>query len=264
MAHKNGFIWYELLTTDPDAAIKFYSDVVGWAVTDSGMPGGRYDICNVGKRGVAGIMKMPQHLHGIHVPPHWGGYIHVDHVDAMAEAIKATRGAIHRGPEDIPHVGRFAVAADPQGGTFTLFKPAPMEQDMPPRPAHGSVGTVSWHELVTTDWSAAWAFYSEHFGWTKSESMDMGPMGTYEIFSTNDLPQTGAMMNAPEEMRAHMRGPFWTHYFVVDDINAAKSRVEAGGGTVTMGPRPVPGGSWILQGTDPQGARFALVAPTQQ
>jgi predicted enzyme related to lactoylglutathione lyase len=28
-----------------------------------------------------------------------------------------------------------------------------------------------------------------------------------------------------------------------------------------MGPHQVPGGSWILQGLDPQGAMFALLEP---
>ncbi len=263
MAQKNDFIWYELLTTDPDAAVKFYNAVVGWTITDSGMPGDRYDICNAGKRGVAGIMEMPEHLREIKVPPHWGGYIHVDDVDAMADKVKAAGGAIHRGPDDIPHVGRFAVAADPQGGTFTLFKPAPMRSETTAMPPHDAIGMVNWHELVTTEWPAAWNFYSGLFGWTKAESIDMGPNGTYEMFSTNDLPSTGAMMNAPEAMRPHMRGPFWTYYFVVDEINAAKGRVEAEGGAVTMGPHQVPGGSWILHGTDPQGAHFALVATPQ-
>ena len=233
--------------------------MVGWKIAGAGMPGGRYDICNVGARGVAGIMKMPPNLREMNVKPHWGGYIQVDDADAMAEKVKATGGAIYRGPDDIPYVGRFAVAADPQGGTFTLFTPSPAEYEMPPMPARDATGMISWHELVTTDWPAAWSFYSAHFGWTKSESLDMGPMGTYEIFSTSDLPQTGGMMNAPNEMRAHMQDAFWTHYFVVDDINDAKARVQAAGGTVEMGPHEVPGGSWILQGTDPQGARFALM-----
>ena len=30
---------------------------------------------------------------------------------------------------------------------------------------------------------------------------------------------------------------------------------------VKMGPMEVPGGQWVLQGQDPQGAYFALVAP---
>ena len=30
MAKRGEFVWYELMTTDPEAAKKFYSDVVGW------------------------------------------------------------------------------------------------------------------------------------------------------------------------------------------------------------------------------------------
>jgi predicted enzyme related to lactoylglutathione lyase len=35
--------------------------------------------------------------------------------------------------------------------------------------------------------------------------------------------------------------------------------VKANGGQVINGPMEVPGGSWIVQGKDPQGAMFALV-----
>ena len=31
------FIWYELLTTDQDAAIRFYQNVVGWSAADQTM-----------------------------------------------------------------------------------------------------------------------------------------------------------------------------------------------------------------------------------
>ena len=51
----------------------------------------------------------------------------------------------------------------------------------------------------------------------------------------------------------------WSHYFRVADIDAATAAVRAGGGTVMTGPMEVPGGDWIIQGTDPQGAFFALV-----
>ena len=42
-------------------------------------------------------------------------------------------------------------------------------------------------------------------------------------------------------------------------IAQAKESIEANGGTVAMGPHEVPGGDWIVIGTDPQGAEFALV-----
>ena len=43
------------------------------------------------------------------------------------------------------------------------------------------------------------------------------------------------------------------------DIDAAADRVTAGGGTILNGPMEVPGGAWIIQASDPQGAMFALV-----
>jgi Predicted enzyme related to lactoylglutathione lyase len=53
----------------------------------------------------------------------------------------------------------------------------------------------------------------------------------------------------------------WTFYVNVEGIDAAIERLTTHGGTVQMGPQEVPGGSWIVQATDPQGVPFALVAP---
>src|SRR5437762_7475495 len=39
------------------------------------------------------------------------------------------------------------------------------------------------------------------------------------------------------------------------------STIPSGGGQVLNGPHQVPGGSWIIQCFDPQGAMFALVGP---
>jgi uncharacterized protein len=53
--------------------------------------------------------------------------------------------------------------------------------------------------------------------------------------------------------------PAWLFYFTVGDIDVAVEKVKAGGGMVLNGPMEVPGGAWIIQATDPQGAMFALV-----
>jgi len=66
----------------------------------------------------------------------------------------------------------------------------------------------------------------------------------------------GGMMNKVP----HIPVSTWTFYFHVDSINAAIQRVTAGGGKVLNGPMQVPGGAWIIQGQDPQGAMFSLVS----
>ena len=52
----------------------------------------------------------------------------------------------------------------------------------------------------------------------------------------------------------------WAYYFTVDGIDAGAERIKEAGGQVLMGPQEVPGGQWIVQGMDPQGANFALVS----
>jgi hypothetical protein len=66
----------------------------------------------------------------------------------------------------------------------------------------------------------------------------------------------GGMMTKPPMVPV----PVWGYYFNVDTIQAAIERVKAGGGTIVNGPHQVPGGQWIVQGVDPQGANFALVS----
>ena len=53
-------------------------------------------------------------------------------------------------------------------------------------------------------------------------------------------------------------------YFRVPDINAAAERVKKNGGTILNGPMEVPGGDWIVNAMDPQGAAFSLHARKAQ
>ena len=127
---------------------------------------------------------------------------------------------------------------------------------MPASVAPGGPGHVGSHELYASDWESAFAFYAGQFGWTKATSVDMGPMGTYQLFAAGGDP-IGGMMTKPQSMPS----PAWQYYFNVGEIDAAVARVTSNGGQVLHGPHEVPGGSWIVQAMDPQGAMFALVAP---
>jgi len=248
------FCWYELMTTDVVAATAFYETVVGWGIKDSGMPGMAYSILSVEGVGIGGMMALPEEAGKAGVRPGWLGYVWVADVDAAAERVKAAGGAIHKSGTDIPGVGRFSVVADPQGAIFYLFRDAGGER--PPTPAPWTPGLIGWHELHAGEQEAAFAFYAGQFGWTKGEAFDMGgAVGTYQLFATGGAEAVGGMMN---KMDAFPR-PFWLYYFSVGNIDAASARVTGAGGQVLNGPQEVPGGAWILQCLDPQGAMFALV-----
>ncbi|WP_294132890.1 VOC family protein [Sphingobium sp.] len=257
MTDRNGqFFWVELMTSDPQAALAFYTDVVGWTKMPFGEDGG-YTLV-VGSAGpLGGVMAIPAEAKECGMTPWWGGYIASADVDADAARLVAAGGSIKRPAEDIDGVGRFAVMGDPGGATFMLLKgSSPDGMEAPPPMAMGHVG---WHELYSGNFDADMAFYTGQFGWTEGEAMDMGDMGIYQLVSQtggSDFPSmSGGIMPVPKEMPA----PLWLFYFVVGDIDAAAARVTAGGGTILHGPSEVPGGSWIVQLLDPQGAMFALV-----
>jgi predicted enzyme related to lactoylglutathione lyase len=249
------FVWYELMTTDMEAAEAFYRAVIGWDAKAWGAPGVRYTIMSAGERPVAGLMSLPEEARQAGLRPGWVGYIYADDVDAATERVRQAGGAVHRAPADIPGVGRFSVVADPQGAMFMLFKPSG-GANPPARPM--TPGHVGWRELYASDWASAFDFYAAQFGWTKADAVDMGPMGTYQLFAAGSAP-IGGMMNKPESVPS----PAWLYYFNVAEVDAAAARVTDHGGQVLMGPLQVPGGSWILQCMDPQGAMFALVAPSR-
>jgi len=115
------------------------------------------------------------------------------------------------------------------------------------------LGEFSWNELATDDWQAAWAFYSGLFGWRKDDAMDMGEMGTYQIFNRG-AHQLGGFFDKPAEMPA----PAWIFYVRVADADEAAKKAEELGGRILNGPMDVPGGDRIAQLADPQGAVFAV------
>jgi uncharacterized protein len=248
----NNFCWYELMTPDVDAAKSFYGRVIGW-MADAMGGDNSYTILSTEGRGVAGILEKSAGLDG-QAQSAWLGYIEVEDCEEAARRIEAAGGTIHRQPADIPGVGRFAVVADPQGAIFYIMSLLPQEAP-PPLPKYAP-GTAGWRELNAEDWAAAFDFYSTQFGWTKDEAMDMGPMGTYQLFAAGGE-AIGGMMTKPECAAR----PFWLYYFCVEDIDAAMARVTESGGELLHGPSEVPGGVYIIQAKDPQGGMFALVGP---
>ncbi len=253
---ENQFFWYELMTSDPEAAGDFYRRVIGWSLTPYEGSAGAYTLLGAGEASVGGIMKIPAEACHAGAGPAWTGYVHVGDVDGTAKRIEEAGGTVLRAPDDIATVGRFAVVADPGGAVFQLLAPAPSEGGDPPLAEPWAPGTIGWRELYSgAGQDAAFAFYSSLFGWETIEELDMGPMGKYRIFGKDGV-QAGGMMDKPP----HVPRSTWTFYVCVDGIDAATSRIREAGGTIAMGPHEVPGGNWIVHAVDPQGAAFAATS----
>lgn len=252
--------WFELTTardTLTDASA-FYGRVLDWQTADAGMPGFTYLLASHGGDMVAGLMEPPPDCPGM--PPAWLIYLDVDDCDAAAEKCRLLGGKVWKEPADIPGTGRFAVLADPQGAPFGILQPAPMD---PRPPVEGGAfnqrkeGHGNWIELMSTDPVAGFDFYAELFGWTKGRAIDMGEMGSYQLFAWDgtDIGGMMALGQAPV--------PCWMPYFGVNGVNAALTRIAEAGGALVSGPHEVPGGAFVALARDPQGAHFSVVGPKE-
>lgn len=124
MTETGRFVWYDLMTTELPAARDFYAHVMGWSIAHAGMPGTDYNLARLGAVPVGGMMTLPDAARAQGGRAGWMGYVAVADVDAASVDLRAAGGTIHRAPEDIPGIGRFCVAADPQGAVFVLFRGA--------------------------------------------------------------------------------------------------------------------------------------------
>jgi len=254
--HHGSPCWYEL-TTAPgalDAAQRFYAAVLGWHIADAGMAGFDYRLASAGDDRVAGLMAMPADVAAM--PPFWMLYFAVDDADKAVAQMTKAKARLHRPVTEIPGTGRFALLADPQGAGFGILEPLPGQAGgaMADKPGHGM-----WHELMTSAPKSAMKFYARAFGWKPGRSMDMGAMGSYDLFQWDGRDIGGMMKRAPQ--MPGPKGSFWMPYFGVTGVAAAMERIGAGGGTVLHGPQEVPGGAFIAVARDPQGAQFAVVGP---
>lgn len=246
------FVWHDLMTTDPAAAVSFYTKVLGWGTeqwqTDGVPP---YTMWTVKNTPIGGVMQMPEMAAGM--PPHWIAYVAVPDTDATVKQATSLGGKVHRAPSDIPTVGRFAVIEDPQGAVIAVFTPA---GETPGHDGEAQEGEFCWHELMTTNYGAALDFYKALFGWEKGEAHDMGSYGIYQIYMRNGM-QLGGMSNAASQMKMP---PSWQFYVRVNNADQAAERVTKNGGKILNGPMDVPGGGRIANCQDPQGGMFAVHA----
>lgn len=260
--HHGDFIWYELMTSDADAAGDFYGEVVGWTSTNSGQPDMDYRFFSSGdgsdpKDGVGGYMAITPEMTEGGARPAWVGYIKVDDVDAQVEKLKSAGATICMGPQDVPGVGRFAMILDPQGAPFYIMRGASDETSHSFAATEPKIGHCAWNELATSDPEAAKAFYGAQFGWTKDGEMDMGPTGKYQFLkASGGRFGIGAVYpKVPEDEHSH-----WLFYFRVPDINVAIKNCESGGGRLRAEPTEVPdSGDLSCQMCDPDGAWFGLI-----
>lgn len=204
------FVWHEFRSRDVEAAKKFYCGLFGWTVKGHDMGHMTYHLIHAGDKQIGGFYQFEP---GNEAPTHWEGMVSVPNVDAAAEAVKKAGGQILVGPFDIPNVGRYACALDPQRANVGLFHG--LKGD--PATNMPEIGEFCWDVLVTNDLEGAGTFYNQVIGWNKVD------MGGDHLFKMGDLMEA-SLMKAPEGTPSH-----WMPVVAVANLDAAqKKAVELG------------------------------------
>lgn len=249
------FGWPELVTSDLDAAIRFYASLLGWSAREAPMDGGRYVLFSLGGRDTAAGYELSETMRAQGTAPHWGDYVMVADADAAAARVKTAGGTVIAGPFDVADLGRMVAAADPSGATFQLWE----ARRFPGIGVANEPGALGWKQLNVRDPEPAKRFYADVFGWSAQE-VPAANGAPYTMWSLPDGPVAGMLPmppDVPPEARAH-----WLTYFVVADVDAAHAQALAQGARSFVAPRVVHGGGTIAVIADPQGAKVGLMSPS--
>jgi uncharacterized protein len=273
MPERDGYIpgvpcWVDTSQPDPEAAVRFYSELFGWQFEDVMPPGseGKYFSARIRGGDVAAVGSIPE---GAPQVATWNTYVWVDSADETAARVRDAGGNGVMEPFDVMDAGRMGVFADPEGAVFMVWQ-AKEHRGARIVNEHGS---LNFNDLNTRDAEGAKAFYGAVFGWQALEipggflGWTLPGYGDYLERDNPDLRKNVAEVGGPEGFEDVVASivpipadqpdtpAHWGVTFAVDDADAiAKTAVELGG-KVIVPPLDAP---WVRLTViaDPQGAIF--------
>ena len=247
------FCWFELGTSDQNAAKQFYSSLLGWNPVDYPMgPNAFYTMFKLSGKDCAAAYGLDERMKAAGVPPHWMPYIAVESADATAAKVASAGGTVLQPPFDAMTFGRMAVLKDPAGASFSIWEP----KDHHGTGITGEPGTFCWADLCVPDAEQVKAFYGAVFGWqlAVSEHDNSG----YLHIKNGDTFIGGV---PPAQFNPPNVPPHWLLYYYVTDCDASTAKAKELGARVLMGPMDIEKVGKMSVIGDPQGVVFALFTP---
>jgi uncharacterized protein len=239
--------WVDLVVSDVDKAVEFYSALFGWDAQAGPPEAADYRMCRLNGRAVAGIGAGPHH---VEMPAVWSTYLATSDADATARAVMENGGSLMLEPFGVLGLGVMAVGFDPSGSAFGMWEAG----------SHigagvvNEAGALTWNECMTRDYARSKTFYAAVFGHTFDEVGD-GSF-RYATISVRERVVAGIGELSPD-MPGHVPS-HWMTYFAADDVDASVGQATAMGGVLRTGPMDTPYGRMaVIEG--PQGEVFSLI-----
>lgn len=240
-------VWADLVTTDVEAAVAFYSSVFGWDRRDSGDP--NYVELARGDELVCAIAAFEDD----DVPPggaRWLVSVSVADVDETVNKIVMFGGSVLEAPYELPDRGRLAVVTDSQGAVLILLRAAGGD----PLRSKAIPGAWAWAELWTRDMQKAVAFYEKAIGYRGVQ--DENGEGQPPVVLTTQGEPRATVVEIPWEYVE----PNWLPYVLVINARETLEDILDAGGSVLFTSDDVAEdtGTFAAIVSDPTGGVFAI------
>jgi hypothetical protein len=236
----------DLVTSDVEASVAFYTALFGWSCRDADPQMGGYRYFEQDGRAVGGCMRNEAEWAA---GGGWSIFLRSDDVRATADAARQHGGSVLMEPMDVVPNGSFVILRDAGGAVVSAWQPGT-------EAGFGvlfEAGAPTHFELHTRHFEASVRFYQEVFGWGDHQVEQ--PDFRYATYADMSYPRAG-IMDATAFLPADAE-PQWSVYLGAADVDATIARsVELGAGVV-MPAEDTPYGRLAVL-TDPTGAVFRL------
>jgi predicted enzyme related to lactoylglutathione lyase len=243
--HNGKLVWVDLVTTDPEKAVAFYSTVFGWQAqyfSDE-----KYIEMSRDGRLVCSVV-LYEDEEAEDGDARWLVSISVDDIDDATQRAADNGGSVLESPTDLPDRGRYSVISDSQGAVLMLLRATggdPVDDLI-------LVDEWAWAELWTNDTDEAESFYKSLAGYDSLRLPDAS--GGERILLGSDGKARATIVSLPWDDVE----PNWIPYIPVSNVADTLQRIDDAGGALLVKSDDSDGSPEVAIVVGPTGGVFAI------
>ncbi len=217
--HNGKLVWVDLVTTDPQKAVKFYSSVFDWQAHT--FADENYIELSHSGHVISSVVRYHDD-EAEDGDARWLVSVSVPDVDAATQNAVESGGTVLEAATDLPDRGRYSVISDPQGAILMLLRATGGD----PVGSTQFMNEWAWAELWTNDTEGAVDFYTALAGYDVVRFPDK--YGVERILLRTEGKVRATVVALPWDDVE----PNWIPYIPVADAGETLARIVAAGGTV--------------------------------